>query len=528
MIAADHREHIPLTPDPPTPRRARRLGALARYCRERVHRLKEAARLSSSHDGRQRTASNRALVRVGWWVALTDFAMVTAAVSFSQWERFGAAPGPQAIEFGDIDYTDVSFGLIIAWIVSLWVFRTRDPTVLSSGWDEPARIWNASFTLFGLIGIVSLVFQLHISRAYMFVSFPIGLVALLTGRMLWRVWLRRSRLRGNFKNSVVVVGRESDIIASVAALERAPGADLALAGVGVLGPHNGVPPSVTTHARPVEGPADVRDLALHLDADSVLVAGHSASVTFIRDLSWALESTSINLLLSPHLLTIASPRLLVRATERLSYVHVIAPHFSGSKFIRKRIVDLAVSSFALVMTAPLFIAISVLVHREDRGPVFFRQTRIGRGGTPFTILKFRSMVPSAERDHAVLCGTNDADGPLFKLRDDPRVTRIGGFLRRHSLDELPQFINVFLGNMSVVGPRPPLPAEVARYDSAAARRLLVKPGLTGLWQVNGRSDLAWDDGVLLDLYYVESWTLAGDIDIIFRTIGSVLERKGAY
>jgi exopolysaccharide biosynthesis polyprenyl glycosylphosphotransferase len=479
-------------------------------------------------DHRHRTPSNRTLAGLARRVALTDLVMVTAAVYFSQWERFGATGGPEAITFGHLDYTDLSIGLIIAWMVSLWAFRSRDRSVLSSGWEEPVRIWYASFTLFGFFGIASFVFQLHISRAYMFVSFPVGFVALIAGRLLWRMWLRRARLGGNFKNSVVVVGCSDDVVAAVAALERARGGELVTGGVGILGPFDELTPKLQKDATSVTTPADVRDLALRLKADSVLVAGNPAGVTFVRDLSWVLEPTSVDLLLSPHLLTIAGPRLLVRATERLSYVHVVAPSFTGSKFLRKRIIDVVASSLALVLIAPLFIAISALVHFEDRGPVFFRQTRIGRGGKPFTIVKFRSMVPSADRDQLVLQGNNDADGPLFKLRDDPRVTRIGGFLRRFSLDELPQFINIFRGDMSLVGPRPPLPSEVERYDQAVARRLLVKPGLTGLWQVNGRSDLAWEDGLLLDLYYVESWTLAGDIDIIFRTIGSVLERRGAY
>ncbi len=479
-------------------------------------------------DRRHPTPSNRALANLAQCVVLTDLVMVAAAVYFSQWERFGVTAGPEAIAFGHIDYADLSIALIIAWMVSLWAFRTRDRGVLSSGWEEPVRIWYASFTLFGFFGIASFVFDLHISRAYMFVAFPVGFVALIAGRLLWRMWLRRSRLRGNFKDSVVVVGCSSDVVAAVTALERAPGGDLVTVGAGILGPLDESTPDLQREATSVETPADVRDLALRLKADSVLVAGNPGGVTFVRDLSWVLESTSVDLLLSPHLLTIAGPRLLVRATERLSYVHVVAPSFTGSKFFQKRVIDMVASSLALVLIAPLFIAISVLVYFEDRGPVFFRQTRIGRGGKPFTIVKFRSMVSSADRDQSVLQGDNDADGPLFKLRDDPRVTRIGGFLRRFSLDELPQFINIFRGDMSLVGPRPPLPSEVARYDKAVARRLLVKPGLTGLWQVNGRSDLAWEDGLLLDLYYVENWTLAGDIDIIFRTVGSVLERKGAY
>jgi exopolysaccharide biosynthesis polyprenyl glycosylphosphotransferase len=191
-------------------------------------------------------------------------------------------------------------------------------------------------------------------------------------------------------------------------------------------------------------------------------------------------------------------------------------------------VDRILALFALTMLFPIFVVISVAIRLNSRGPVFFRQRRVGMGGKEFDVFKFRSMVVDADRMLATMTQMNETDGLMFKMRRDPRVTRVGGWLRKWSLDELPQLINVLKGDMSLVGPRPPLPSEVAWYDQDVARRLLVKPGMTGLWQVSGRSDLSWDDGIRLDLYYVENWSLAADLAILWKTVGAVLFRKGAY
>ncbi|MCA1709091.1 MAG: sugar transferase, partial [Actinobacteria bacterium] len=181
----------------------------------------------------------------------------------------------------------------------------------------------------------------------------------------------------------------------------------------------------------------------------------------------------------------------------------------------------------LVLVAPVLLGIAIAV-RCDGGPVLFRQSRVGRHGKPFRMIKFRSMERNAEERRSEFEDSNDADGPLFKLVDDPRVTKVGAFLRRYSLDELPQLFNVLTGSMSLVGPRPPLPAEVATYSRDAQRKLLVKPGLTGLWQISGRSDLSWEESVRLDLRYVENWSLALDALIIWRTVGAVVQGTGAY
>lgn len=194
----------------------------------------------------------------------------------------------------------------------------------------------------------------------------------------------------------------------------------------------------------------------------------------------------------------------------------------------KRGVDLTAATTLLVLLAPVFLALAVLVRCTSRGPAFYGQTRVGRGGREFTVWKFRSMHTDAPRLLAALADRNEATGPLFKMRDDPRVTRCGRWMRRLSLDELPQLINVVAGQMSLVGPRPALPAEVAGYEPHVHRRHLVRPGLTGLWQVSGRSDLDWEEAVRLDLRYVDHWSVRLELSIVLRTLPAVLGGRGAY
>ena len=245
----------------------------------------------------------------------------------------------------------------------------------------------------------------------------------------------------------------------------------------------------------------------------------------MRSVAWQIERTDVELLVDPGLVEVAGPRLHVRPFEGLPLLYVEQPTFSGWTKAFKAVTDTALAVVAAVVLAPLWLGVAVAIKLEDHGPIFFRQTRIGQGGKEFTIWKFRSMVTDAEKRKAELECQNEAGGPLFKLRADPRITRVGRVIRKFSLDELPQLINVLNQTMSLVGPRPPLPKEVDEYKDPEARRLLVKPGLTGLGQVSGRSNLSWDDAIRLDLRYVENWTFTGDLLILWKTLFAVIEAK---
>jgi exopolysaccharide biosynthesis polyprenyl glycosylphosphotransferase len=248
----------------------------------------------------------------------------------------------------------------------------------------------------------------------------------------------------------------------------------------------------------------------------------------LKRLGWDLEGAGVDLVVAPALTDVAGPRVHVRPVSGLQLLYVEQPEFTGPTRVVKEAFDRFTAAVALVAISPFLLLIAVAVRLTSSGPVIFRQVRVGREGAMFTVYKFRTMVVDAERRLGEIWDDNEGNGVLFKIRDDPRVTAVGRFLRRFSLDELPQLVNVLLGDMSMVGPRPALPSETEQYGRATSRRLLVKPGITGLWQVSGRSDLSWEDSVRLDLYYVENWSFAGDIQILWKTLHAVASRRGAY
>ncbi|HEY0700855.1 MAG TPA: sugar transferase, partial [Micromonospora sp.] len=369
-----------------------------------------------------------------------------------------------------------------------------------------------------------------VSRGFLAISFVVGTVGLLVVRFAARRRLHRLRVRGGgWSRRVLVVGDTAHILELVQTLRREPYAGYQVVGacipdallapepqrlgdVPVLGSFRGIP----------EAAAAVR-------ADTVAVtASNELTGNRLRRLGWQLEGTGIDLVLAPALTDVAGPRIHTRPVAGLPLIHVEAPEFSGARKIVKGFVDRFLAFAILTLALPVMAVLALLIKLDSRGPVIFRQIRVGRSGREFGVYKFRTMVVNADQLLAELAERNETDGLMFKMREDPRVTRVGRLLRRWSLDELPQLFNVLFGHMSLVGPRPPLPSEVAHYDGDVARRLLVKPGMTGLWQVSGRSDLSWEDGIRLDLYYVENWSLAADLTILWKTFGAVVGSRGAY
>jgi exopolysaccharide biosynthesis polyprenyl glycosylphosphotransferase len=261
----------------------------------------------------------------------------------------------------------------------------------------------------------------------------------------------------------------------------------------------------------------------------VIVAGElPGGRDAIQDLGWRLENSKTELILTSRLTDVAGPRIHMRPVDGLPMLHVDLPQYAGLNHTIKRGIDLALAGFAVLLLSPVLAAVALAVRLDSPGPVLFRQERIGVAGRSFTMFKFRSMVIDAEARLAALAAQNEGSGLLFKMRDDPRITKVGAFIRRYSLDELPQLFNVLNGSMSLIGPRPPLPREVVAYEGRVNRRLLIKPGITGLWQVSGRSNLSWEESVKLDLYYVENWSITTDFMILLKTVRAVLHSDGAY
>jgi exopolysaccharide biosynthesis polyprenyl glycosylphosphotransferase len=416
---------------------------------------------------------------------------------------------------------------VLAWPVLLVGTGAHEERVFGTGSDEYRRVGRAGFLLLALASVVSFAASLDLSRAIVLLAVPALTGATLLGRFAARCALRRLRSRGRCTTRVVVVGRGGAVVDLATAIRRQNYAGLEVVAACVT-PESRVHVADTLGV-PVGGLDDVAATAERLEADTVAVTSASETAAeYLRRLSWQLEGTGIELLVAPGLVEVAGPRLHIRPFEGLPLLAVEQPRFEGWGRLVKGGVDRALALVALVLLAPLLLGLALAVRLDSPGPVLFRQERVGVNGRHFTMLKFRSMVVDADRQVEALQAHNVSDGLLFKMRADPRVTRVGRVLRRLSLDELPQLLNVVAGSMSLVGPRPPLPREVARYDSSVSRRLLVRPGLTGLWQVSGRSDLSWEEAVRLDLRYVENWSLALDALILAKTVRAVLGRSGAY
>lgn len=344
------------------------------------------------------------------------------------------------------------------------------------------------------------------------------------------------RRDGGAVRRALVIGEANAVDGLVSHLAKRTDHELVVVGVCPIGdedPHALAPVATRlgrqTPLRPSADSAPVLEATRRLDVDVVLVVpGPYMTGTRLRRLSWALHSEERPLVVVPGLTEVAGRRVGVLSVAGLTMLNVAPPLKRGLATLLKSVTDRLGAALLIVLLAPVFVAVALAVRVDSPGPVVHRQTRIGRGGSPFTMAKFRTMVTNAERLRHQLTGTNEHDGRMFKIRRDPRITRVGRVLRRWSLDELPQLFNVMQGHMSLVGPRPPLPDEVAGYDEVELRRLAVKPGLTGLWQVSGRSDLSWDETVALDLRYVDNWSPAGDLGVLVRTVRVVVAGTGAY
>ncbi|WP_457947277.1 sugar transferase [Pseudarthrobacter sp. alpha12b] len=420
--------------------------------------------------------------------------------------------------------------LTIIWLAALEVYHTRDPKVLGIGADEYKRVASATLRIFGLMALAAVIFSVHGATAFVTVSLPAGLVALSTNRWAFRRRLAAEKLKGRHLSRAVVVGEPEDVRYVVQQVSRKSGAVYEILGACLPGARRGAGIRVDGRTVPVLSSTDAiaRTVRL-LDADSVIIAGPlPGGNKFIRELGWKLEESSTELILAATLTNVAGPRIHWRPVEGLPLMHVDIPQYGGAKHALKRVMDVFMALAALLVLSPVLLVLALIVRLDSPGPILFRQDRIGKDGQVFGMFKFRSMVVGAEAQRAVLDQQNQGAGVLFKMKHDPRVTRCGRWMRKYSLDELPQLWNVVLGDMSMVGPRPPLDREVSGYERHTHRRLLIKPGITGLWQINGRSDLPWEEAVRLDLYYVENWSLAGDLLILWRTFRAVVRPSGAY
>ncbi|WP_020672564.1 sugar transferase [Amycolatopsis nigrescens] len=419
----------------------------------------------------------------------------------------------------------LAIGTAVAVLCALPGSRAWSQNVLGEGAEEYRRLGRGFAAAAVLIGLVGLLVGELAVQPWVFVVVPAVAALAFPQRYLMRQVLHRARRHGKCLLPVLAAG-SPDTVADLIARTRLEShvgwrVEAVCTGSGRKGEVDGVP---------VVGRLD--DLADQVRRGGYRVVAVTADQYWtprrLQQLAWDLEGTSAEMVVAPVLMEVAGPRLNVSGVFGMPLLRVAAPAFTGGRRLVKEVVDRVLSALLLTLLSPLLLVIALAVKFGDRGPVIYRQRRVGRDGAIFTMLKFRTMVTDAESVRSGLLADNDGSGPLFKLRKDPRITKVGSILRRYSMDELPQLFNVLGGRMSLVGPRPPLPEETETYERDARRKLLVKPGLTGLWQVSGRSDLTWAESVRLDLRYVENWSLAMDLVIMWKTVRAVVSGQGAY
>ncbi len=462
-------------------------------------------------------------------VALTDAGAVAITLTVAyvlRFEQIGLG-GAATLHVRD-EYVLISVVMFLTWLAALRFGEAHDPKLMGTDPHEYLRVTNITLAYFGAVAVVAYLLRYDLARGYVAIAMPLGLVLLNVGRLVHRRLLETERRSGRHITRALVVGGRDSVTQLVDELGR--DSRVVLETVAACVPGGAIGPYEEVRGVPVVGDVpDAAERARALGADAVIVTScDMVTPRSVKRLAWDLESVGADLILAPALTDVAGPRVRTRPVAGLPLMHVEAPGYTGPQLVVKRTFDLVGAAALLVVLAVPLAVIALAVLLASPGPVLFAQERIGLGGRPFTMYKFRSMVPDAEARLESIRILDEGNGLLFKMKEDPRVTRVGRFLRRYSLDELPQLFNVLTGSMSLVGPRPQLPREVAMHDGEIGRRLLVRPGLTGLWQVKGRSDLSLEESKRLDLYYVENWSPLVDISILLKTFRAVVSRRGAY
>jgi exopolysaccharide biosynthesis polyprenyl glycosylphosphotransferase len=453
--------------------------------------------------------------------AVAGDAAVAATVWFVAFASFGGTLLRLAV--GGL----VALAAAAAWCTVLWLVRAYDSRRVGQGPEEFGMVGRAAALVLVVLALGSYSASVLLPRRLVLLAVPVAALLTCCVRYALRRWLHARRQQGEALMNTLVVGSPSAVDDVVRDLSTVPYHGYSVVGACVPSTLRDV--GIADDVPIVGTLSDIPQAVIDHEVDVVIVAGSGLSSSSLRRLSWALDRTGADLVVAPGLVEVAGPRLRVRPAAGLSLLHVDAPEDHEGRLLGKALLDRTLGLVLFVAALPVIAGSALLVKLTSPGPAFFAQERMGRDGQPFTLWKLRSMVTHAETLRTQeLLAKSDRDGLTFKMRRDPRVTPVGSVLRRFSLDELPQLWNVVRGDMSLVGPRPPLRSEYDRYHDAVHRRLRVKPGLTGLWQVSGRADLSWEESVRLDLRYVDNWSVALDLQIMWKTGRAVLFGPGAY
>lgn len=491
--------------------------------------MDSATAITAAAPAAAREASRRARARIPFAALVVDLAMMVTAVAVGGLMREVLPLFPRNIQGipDGLTILAVIAGIIGLWVLVIFALGGYRAGVFGAGVEEYKIVINSSLATAGLVGIACYLAQYEFSRGLYAFSFASGVPLLVLGRYGLRRAIKSARRRGALLHRVVLAGIPSHIDEIAAVLRRESW--LGYQVVGAITPATDYRETTASGIRVWGNTDDVAWVADTLKADTVFVAaGAFATSAHMRQAVWDLEEHNVQVVVAPKVTDVSSERVRVRPVGGLPLVHLDPPRARNASRWGKRIFDVAGSSALILAFSPILAFAAFRIWAHDRGPVLFRQIRVGRDGTEFACFKFRTMVVDAEARVAALQQAQGAGALLFKMKDDPRITAPGRWMRRYSVDELPQLFNVLFGTMSLIGPRPQVPAEVAMYDTVMHRRLRVRPGMTGLWQVSGRSDLSLEDAIRLDLYYVDNWSMTQDLAILARTFSAVFGSSGAY
>ncbi|WP_244882738.1 sugar transferase [Gordonia desulfuricans] len=466
-------------------------------------------------------------------VACSDVVIIALSLVIAQFVRFGS-PGLMAPHgpFG-IPALLVCLTLGVVWAVALRLVRTYDSRIVGAGAQEYSRIVTASVWVFGGLAILDLLFHLNIARGFLAVALPVGTLGLLTCHRFWRHQLHRRRVRGSHLDDLLIVGSSESALPLAKRVLKDPSLGYRVVGLCTPPGRPSAPASIAVagHIVPVINDVDAVSVAVRQSCATAVAVSSTDEFGYeaLRELSWELETDNIDLMVSPGVVDVTGPRMLVRQVDGLPLLHIDKPRYGAAQSLLKSTLDYALATTVLIILTPVMIVTALAIKSHDGGPVFFRHLRVGKDGQTFRVWKFRSMATDADKRIGEAREKAPSSSSVFyKSEHDPRITPIGRFIRKTSIDELPQLFNVLARQMSIVGPRPLVPGEGSEIPNFVERRLLVKPGITGLWQVSGRSNLAEEDRIRLDLVYVENWTMVQDLVILWRTVKAVIAKDGAY
>lgn len=472
-------------------------------------------------------------------LVMVDLAVMVISLSISLWANDAAY---NAIN-GAMPFWLFLICFSLIWVLSLTFAGTYHRHVMAEGYELYAKIINASLLTIITYCSLAFIFNLSLPRTALIVAPIIAFFLEVIARWQMRQWQHRSRQKGACKYKTVVIGSSDGINCALRTMRDYSNwgySPIAVCPIEADG--NEKDAYVVTSFEPdpsIEGADKLKVIPFNaafpracesLGAQEVYVADVlSRDSEMLHGISLAVESLGMELALAVSLADVSGHRLYLRNTAEQPVLLASLPQYTNTTYVIKRLLDIVGSAFALLISSPLMLGTAIAIKLDDGGPIFFSQQRIGLHGKPFTMYKFRSMVTNAEELKKKLAEENgQTDRFIFKMKDDPRITKVGRFIRKTSLDEFPQFFNVLKGDMSLVGPRPALPEEVARYGSLYSARLLVKPGITGPWQVSGRSDLSQEQSEYLDVSYIENWSIAGDLAILAKTVLVVFRGTGSY